>query len=225
MRTIYPASAQVHLLFPTPMLVLEHPAAQTLNAELAGYIQACAAREPSHGKSVRYGWHSQVDFLDRDQRPVRTLRGWIEDAIAEITRFSLGEKAPAYVPHIVASWANVLADRGYHKFHAHRNNAWAGVYYVRVPAATGEADAGSIEFPDPRGGAATFTPERFGLMLAPVSIRPSEGTLLVFPAWLPHFVNPHHGPSPRIAISFNATLRPGTAAGQRAPAPGTEASR
>src|SRR5262249_42698778 len=207
MRTMISAAANIHMIFPTPLLALDHPHAAPLNDELKTYIEACAASEPSYGRSVRYGWHSAVDFLDRDQKSVRALRGWIEDAIVKVTQFSMGEKAPPYQAQIVASWANVLGDGGYHKIHAHRNNAWAGVYYVRVPEASGESDAGNIEFPDPRGVACTIVPESYGLMFSPVSVRPREGLVLIFPAWLPHFVNPHRGTSARIAISFNAVLK------------------
>jgi hypothetical protein len=40
----------------------------------------------------------------------------------------------------------------------------------------------------------------------PVRVRPVAGLLVVFPNWLYHWVHPYTGQTPRIAISFNATL-------------------
>jgi hypothetical protein len=39
-----------------------------------------------------------------------------------------------------------------------------------------------------------------------VAVSPAEGMLLLFPAWLDHFVHPHAGSEPRISIAFNALL-------------------
>ncbi len=207
MRSVLQLSPHIRLLFPTPLLARQHPQAAALNADLEAYIRGCAAREPSDMRSIRYGWHSKTDFLDRDRASLRALKAWAEDAVREMNRFALGEEGAAFAPRIVASWANLIGDRGYHKLHAHRNNAWAGVYYIAVPDGAGEAEAGNIEFPDPRGAAMMVTPDQFGMMVSPVSIKPAAGMLLVFPAWMQHFVNPYHGPGARITIAFNAVLR------------------
>jgi uncharacterized protein (TIGR02466 family) len=206
MHTKLQVSADISLLFPTPLLTRRHPQHQALNASLSSYILECAAREPGIGRSIRFGWHSKNDFLNRDRPALKALRAWIAGAVRDMNRFALGEGGERFQPVLTTSWANVIGEGGYHKLHAHRNNAWAGVYYVSAPAVTGESDAGYIEFPDPRGAAAMITPDHSGLALNPVSIQPVEGTLLIFPAWMQHFVNPYRGSGQRLTIAFNFVL-------------------
>jgi hypothetical protein len=65
--------------------------------------------------------------------------------------------------------------------------------------------SGILEFLDPRAGAeAVSAPgDPYG---EPFRVRPQAGLLVVFPSWLYHWVHPYAGETPRIAISFNATI-------------------
>jgi hypothetical protein len=38
-------------------------------------------------------------------------------------------------------------------------------------------------------------------------VTPRDGLLVVFPAWLYHYVNPYQGTAPRISVAFNATIQ------------------
>jgi hypothetical protein len=80
------------------------------------------------------------------------------------------------------------------------------VYYVDA----GEPEPhsplnGVLEFLDPRAGveAVSAPGDPYG---EPVRVRPEAGLLVIFPSWLYHWVHPYAGQSPRIAVSFNATL-------------------
>ena len=53
---------------------------------------------------------------------------------------------------------------------------------------------GNFEFMDPRGGNVHGGKE---------IVRPEPGLLMVFPAWLNHYVNPYHGDGERISIAWN----------------------
>src|SRR5260370_18835012 len=66
--------------------------------------------------------------------------------------------------------------------------------------------SGMLEFLNPRAGAeAVSAPgDPYG---EPFRVRPQAGLLVVFPSWLYHWVHPYAGETPRIAISFNATIR------------------
>ena len=65
--------------------------------------------------------------------------------------------------------------------------------------------SGVLEFLDPRAGveAVTAPGDPYG---EPVRVRPEAGLLVIFPSWLYHWVHPYAGQTPRIAVSFNATL-------------------
>jgi len=98
-------------------------------------------------------------------------------------------------------WANVNAPGAAHRMHAHPNNFLSGVYYVQV-----QDGADTINFHDPRAQAAIIRPtvtELTAYNTDQVVISVSPGTLLVFPAWLPHSVDANQSGLMRISISFN----------------------
>jgi uncharacterized protein (TIGR02466 family) len=94
--------------------------------------------------------------------------------------------------------------------HTHPNNFLSGVYYVQTQA--------TINFHDPRVQTAILRPPVKALTADntdQVVVRVRDGTLLLFPAWLPHSVDPNRSTRERVSISFNimfsacaATLSP-----------------
>jgi hypothetical protein len=72
---------------------------------------------------------------------------------------------------------------------------WSGCYYVTIGDPDPQpAHNGWIEFQDPRPANIHGHKEK---------VRPEPGLLLLFPAWLNHYVNPYRGRGERISIAFN----------------------
>jgi uncharacterized protein (TIGR02466 family) len=108
----------------------------------------------------------------------------------------------------VSAWATICRAGTYHAPHSHPDSAWSGVYYVNP--GDGSPDqllSGVLEFLDPRAAveAVTAPGDPYG---EPFRVRPRPGLLVIFPSWLYHWVHPYTGRTPRIAVSFNATLAP-----------------
>jgi uncharacterized protein (TIGR02466 family) len=85
--------------------------------------------------------------------------------------------------------------------HAHPNNFLSGVYYVQV-----QDGADTINFHDPKAQTAIIRPavtELTAYNTDQVVISVSAGTLIVFPAWLPHSVDANQSERTRISVSFN----------------------
>jgi uncharacterized protein (TIGR02466 family) len=85
--------------------------------------------------------------------------------------------------------------------HTHPNNFLSGVYYVHV---TGGAD--TINFHDPRPQTAIIrspVTELTAYNTDQVVLRIATGSLILFPAWLPHSVDANRSDRERISISFN----------------------
>ncbi|MDX1514589.1 MAG: 2OG-Fe(II) oxygenase family protein, partial [Gammaproteobacteria bacterium] len=102
---------------------------------------------------------------------------------------------------ITGCWANISAPGARHKAHTHPNNFLSGVYYVKAPKS-----ADTITFDDPRPQTNIICPqnreaseENAGQMFISVA----EGTLILFPAWLPHSVQENKSGEIRISVSFN----------------------
>ena len=103
---------------------------------------------------------------------------------------------------ITGCWANVNAAQTSHREHIHPNNYLSGVYYV-------QADDGANNFTidDPRPQRHMIKPRvvestPFNAAQFKMSVKP--GDMLVFPAWLPHSVDPNRSGRVRVSVSFNA---------------------
>ncbi len=102
---------------------------------------------------------------------------------------------------ITACWINVLAQGAAHKAHSHPNNFLSSVYYIRT-----HPGADTVNFHDPRNQTGIIRPPVVELTAEntdQVVVRVKNGTLLIFPAYLQHSVDPNRSEEERISISFN----------------------
>ena len=142
------------------------------------------------------GWQSEQALHEREE--LQELVACVSNATRSILRFlQIGHEAF----EITGCWATVLAKGAAHKAHSHPNNYLSGVYYVQA-----QDGADTINFHDPRAQTAIIRPavtELTAYNTDQVVISVSPGTLIVFPAWLPHSVDANQSELMRISISFN----------------------
>ena len=98
-------------------------------------------------------------------------------------------------------WGNVTPKGGYNFIHVHPSAWMSAVYYIQIPN-----DDSPLIFQDPR-------PARMMDYQRTVLINDEYyehqckvGELILFPAWLPHYVNPNTSDELRISMSFNIEL-------------------
>jgi len=159
-------------------------------AALARFRGAMRPLAPGHGWQSVQTLHELEDFRD--------LAACVRRTVAGILRFlKVGHEAF----EISACWATVLATGAAHRRHHHPNNYLSGVYYLRT-----HPGADTITFHDPRSQTGIIQPPVVELTAHNtdhVVVRVENGTLLVFPAYLPHSVDANAGEEERISISFN----------------------
>jgi uncharacterized protein (TIGR02466 family) len=194
-------------LFASPLLRFALPQAAGLNALLLAEIAALQAASPGIAVSNRHGWHSALDFFRRPEPGCAALAAQLRAATAAATR----QVAPGFdlAAHATQEegWINVNGPGAYNAPHDHPGWAWSGTYYVAVPEG-GPAHAGLLEFLDPRTGANVFAPRGAACFLPKVQLRPRAGELVIFPAFLRHWVTPNETAAPRISVAFNARFVP-----------------
>lgn len=103
---------------------------------------------------------------------------------------------------ITGCWANINAPGASHRSHSHPNNFLSGVYCVQV-----HPGADTISFHDPRNQTGIIRPPVTQLTAEntdQVVVRLENGTLVIFPAYLRHSVEPNTSHQERLTISFNA---------------------
>jgi uncharacterized protein (TIGR02466 family) len=194
--------------FPTLIGRLRIPDADAINRDLHARIIAEEAEYSSLGRSNIGGWHSRPDFLSRRDPAVSALTAWLTWALRRMIDATAGPNA--FKGALSASaWATICRAGAYHAPHSHPDSAWSGVYYVDPGTDSPDQPlSGVLEFLDPRAGveAVTAPGDPYG---EPFRVRPQAGLLVVFPSWLYHWVHPYAGPTPRVVVSFNATMASG----------------
>lgn len=159
-------------------------------------ILSRAAVLPTVARGERTGWQSASDLLQWTPR-MRDVGALLAEAVGAI--------APGTGAHGIdaAAWANVLGRGDYITPHTHAGSAWSAVLYVDA-GDSGEAAGGFLSLRDPRAGAAmVITGANVQDSACTFHLYPRTGMLVVFPAWLLHWVPAYRGARPRISIAAN----------------------
>lgn len=195
-------------LFATPVCVFELADAQP-NAEIASRLTEDRQRSAGIVRSNVGGWHSTPELAQRDEPCFRELFQAIVDRVSVVVGMlaeDLGQPMPVPLRYDVHAWATIMGDGDYTTVHDHGDAHWSIVYYVDAGEPAPEhPDSGVLVLVDPRRGGRAAP--RIDLFPSRFHIRPQTGNLVVFPAWLQHFVHAYRGTRPRIAISANLTMR------------------
>lgn len=141
-------------------------------------------------------WQSDQNLHELDE--LRDLVSSVNDASRSVFEFL---KIGCSAFRITALWANIVMPRTGHRMHSHPNNLLSGVYYVQT-----HDGADTINFHDPRSQTGIIRPPVTELTAEntdQVVVKVKDGTLLLFPAWLPHSVDANTSNKARISISFN----------------------
>jgi len=185
-----------------PVLFLQRalPAPERPNAELERLILARERERPDLTTAYR-----DDNLFGADNPAVAWLRQCIHKTANDYCQRS-GMRYP--IDWTLQGWANVNRLGDYHDPHNHPHAYLSGTYYVRVPASRAtrrnRADVrpGCITFYDPR--VTNMTALRDDPQSDPeLTVVPAAGMILLWPAFLMHFVHPNLSDEPRISVSFN----------------------
>ena len=189
------------LAFPTPIQVARYDGLADFNAELAKRILDLRQSAPGEVHSNVGGWHSDNQLLSRLGEPLGTklAQMFVDNVLAAIS--SVAEMTEPPPPQFqMDAWA-IVNERGHYNVpHIHPGCPWSGVYYVATQPGAG----GEIVFTDPRTAALmsghSLNPFK---TLDNITIAPTPGMMLVFPAFLYHSVRAYDGEQPRVSVAFN----------------------
>jgi uncharacterized protein (TIGR02466 family) len=185
-RDIFPTLLFVHQLAPEVY--------EPLNEKLVALLDRLIA-----DAKLPAGSQLQTSSTFHRLPEARPLVDIIETAVGGVLGFMTVQHAGFA---ITGCWANVNPPGARHERHCHPNNFLSGVYYARV---TEGSD--TISFDDPRPHWTMMAPalrEQRPELSNTVTLTVKTGTLVVFPSWLVHFVEPNLSNATRVSISFNA---------------------
>ena len=194
-------SAEMLALFPTLVwkTQLKPEAAGPLNDAIRAKLESMMSRHPPLEYAQSFQTSQDLHRLP-EFRPLVEL---IQAAVGGVLDY-LDAECRSLV--ITGCWANVNSPGASHRAHTHPNNFLSGVYYVQT-----RAGADRIVFDDPRPQSFVVSPLAHEVTLdnaAEIRMTVSDGTLILFPAWLQHRVDDNESSENRISVAFNVMFSP-----------------
>jgi uncharacterized protein (TIGR02466 family) len=173
------------------------------NSELKEY--AFKLQETNEGviKSNFLGWQS--DILTAPNHQVTTLANNILQRI-NAAKQPLGFRDDTTM-YLANMWININPTNSFNRPHLHPGAIFSGVYYIDCTP-----DSGSLVFKHPSVGQLYSLQEDTLLEFTEFnagtwSVLPEIGKLVIFPAWLEHYVEPNASTKSRISIAFNINIK------------------
>ena len=150
------------------------------------------------------------DFFNLDDPAVGWLREHINLTVVDYLR-AIGIDYD--VKWTIQGWPNVNRLGDYHDAHNHPGSYLSGTYYLKVPMVKepmrNRADLrpSHITFYDPRPGVNMTAIAKDPYVDPEFTVLPEPGLLMMWPAFLNHFIHPNLSKDTRVSVSFNIVLR------------------
>jgi uncharacterized protein (TIGR02466 family) len=192
-------------LWPTLILRRRLPGHEAANQALLAVIEDLEAGNRDLTTDYR-----QTNLLGLEH----PATGWLKDCVNKTAIDYLKRVGLAYpVDWRLQGWANVNRRGDYHDPHNHPHAYLSGTYYLRVPEQPAALETrrdlrpGAISFYDPRGAVNMSAIKDDPQIEAEYTVLPEAGEILLWPAFLFHFVHPNLADEPRVSVSFNLVLK------------------
>lgn len=192
-------------LWPTILLQRSLPGHAAANQELARLIRALDKERDDLTTDYLGG-----NILVTDNPAIAWLRDCINKTVIDYLR---GLGMDYAVNWSLQGWANINRRGDYHDLHNHPHAYLSGTYYVAMPERSDtkqnrkDVRPGCITFYDPRGSANMTAIKGDPQIEAEFTVTPKPGLLLLWPAFVNHFVHPNLSDEDRISISYNVVLK------------------
>jgi uncharacterized protein (TIGR02466 family) len=195
-------------VFPTRVWQAHLPHLTPHFASWVTQVMAMRAASPTPaGRSNRQGWNS-TDMTVLERPEFTPLLGTIQAACKQ----ALSEMGQSHREFELQSWINLHDRGGFNFLHMHEAALLSGSFYLQVPPGSGD-----FVFRDPRPGIIHgFSKGGMPNSHSDVHLTPKTGLLVLFPAWIEHYVEPHASDEPRITVAFNANPKALAPEGARA---------
>lgn len=151
-------------------------------------------------------YESDFDFLTDSDPAIQAFLEWARSSVFQAAKTSNQDRWSAGARigiDIHESWCHITKPGGYHDMHIHPNSSWSAIYYVNIGDSDVTKRSGVNRFYSPWNVAYTDIGSRYISEASSIDIPPQDGSMVVFPSWLPHAATPYLGTAPRIVLAFN----------------------
>lgn len=150
------------------------------------------------------------DFFNMDEPSV----GWLREHINRTVIEYLSAIGIDYdVSWTIQGWPNINRLGDYHDAHNHPGSYLSGTYYLKMPGAKepmknrDDLRPSHITFYDPRPGINMNSIKNDPYVDPEYTVLPEPGLLMMWPAFLNHFIHPNLSKETRVTVSFNIVLK------------------
>jgi len=192
-------------LWPTKLLKRTLPDANAANKELVRLIEDLDKKHRDLTTDYR------SDDLFTHGHPATV---WLKECVNVTVRDYFRHLGMDYdIRWSLQAWANINRFGDYHDYHNHPHAYLSGTYYVRVPTefealeTRNDVRPGRLTLYDPRAGANMTAIKGDPYIDPEYTVEPKSGMILLWPAFVNHFVHPNFSKQPRLSISFNVMLK------------------
>ena len=196
---------RVNNLFPSQ--VWKHQTDKIDNRKLENIILEKEQRDKGVTFTNVGGWQSSAINL-KEEKGFECIYDYINECM-EIILFENNYKQNLGVL-FSHGWVNINRKGDFNREHVHPDCHWSGVYYVKTPANCGE-----LRFHNPIAASSMVSCGHLlnlsssnvnSFYFNSTSLDLYEGSILIFPSWLFHSVDPNRSDYNRISISFNINI-------------------
>jgi len=175
-----------------------------VNKKLVTHVEQEIKRTTGLDASARHsnigGWHSERDLDAKlgdgspsSNRLLQLFAGFSEPMMEFIRAYPAKFETivkESYDWNYAGAWFNIAFGGSYNAPHTHPGSQISAAYYIRTEESTKEY---------PFSGKIDFIHENIQY-----GCHPTDGTLILFPSTMLHWVHPYYGSKLRICLSFNA---------------------
>ena len=145
----------------------------------------------------------QTDLLKNSNRIIKETQVVFSKAITQFAETIYVRKP--FTVSFDEPWLNVNRENHSNKTHTHPRSDLSLTYYCEVPV-----NSGKIVFENPvlhQRTTAIWYEKKAAWNSEYINLAPQKYTLIIFPSYLPHFVEPNKSNKPRISLACNAQIR------------------
>ncbi|MAO56003.1 MAG: hypothetical protein CMM61_09910 [Rhodospirillaceae bacterium] len=150
------------------------------------------------------------DFFNKDEPSINWLREQVNATVVDYLR-AIGIDYD--VRWSIQGWPNINRLGDYHDAHNHPGSYLSGTYYLKVPTVKEpmrnrpDVRPSNITFYDPRPGINMNSIKGDPYVDPEFTVTPEPGLLMMWPAFLNHFIHPNLSKETRVTVSFNIVLK------------------
>ena len=194
----------IHSYFAHPVFQYKLQNYQDHNKGLTKYIHQLYTDDKEGVKKTNInGWHSKpFNFSEKESAAIKFFKvtqGYVADVFKKYGWLYDHNKIVCN-----SMWSIINKKDNFNIEHTHPNNYISASYYVKTPK-----DCGRFVVTNPNTVNRDRFPKQvnraeFNRNVAHINVE--EGDLLIFPSYLPHYVEPNKSDEDRVVVSFNIDI-------------------